>query len=74
VLVANADDFFYDGSREDLESKLASAIEGATAGSLWGNDPDRARRAVTRFHWPVLGPQLDYALRSVAERGRDYVD
>ena len=63
--IADAHEFFYDGTQQDLETKLTAAIERAASGVVWGDNPHRARKAMSRFHWPVLGPRLDDALRSV---------
>ncbi len=59
-----AGEHFYDGSARRLADRL-----GELAGrreDLWRGDPERGRRAVARFAWPVLRPRLDDALESVA--------
>jgi len=56
---------FYDGTPAGLAETLAEAAARLARDDLWQGDPDRARRAVERFTWPVLTPQLDTALAAV---------
>jgi len=50
---------FYEGGAEELADVLASL---ADRDDLWRGDPDRGVRAVSRYVWPTLAPQLDAAL------------
>jgi glycosyltransferase involved in cell wall biosynthesis len=54
--------FFYDGSARELTDRLIALAARLQAGNLWEGDPGRGRRAVERFVWPNLAPQLDEAL------------
>ncbi len=59
-----AEECLYDGSARQLAARL-----GELAGrrdDLWRGDPERGRRAVARFAWPVLRPRLDDALEQAA--------
>jgi len=56
---------FYDGTAAGLADILADAAARLARNDLWQGDPDRARRAVERFTWPILAPQLDAALAAV---------
>ncbi len=55
---------FYDGSARALAAKLGALAE--RRDDLWRGDPERGRRAVAGFAWPVLRPRLDAALEAVA--------
>jgi len=55
----------YDGSPRQLAEKLAALAERVAAGDLWQGDAERGIRAVARFSWPQLRPQLDEALEAV---------
>lgn len=66
VLGGAADEFFYDGGADELADRLAEIARRVDAGRLWDGDPTRAARAVQRFHWTTLAPQLDDALQTVA--------
>ncbi len=60
--LGDAEACFYDGSADHLAARL-----GELAGrrdDLWHGDPERGRRAVAGFTWPVLRPRLDDALES----------
>jgi glycosyltransferase involved in cell wall biosynthesis len=57
---------FYDGTPAGLAETVADAATRLARDDLWQGDPARARRAVERFTWPVLAPQLDDALATVA--------
>jgi len=63
--VENSDDFFYDGSLEDLVRKLTHLLSLADSGQLWGDDPQRGLKAVSPYCWKNLGPRLDDALERV---------
>lgn len=56
---------FYDGSAGHLAARLGELSR--RPDDLWGGDPERGRRAVARFEWPVLRPRLDDALEAVAK-------
>lgn len=62
----DADDFFYDGSAADLARRLIELSQRISNGRLWGEDPDRARRAVARYFWDTRTAQLDSALAAAA--------
>jgi hypothetical protein len=49
---------FYDGTPAGLAEVLAEAATRLARHDLWQGDPARARRAVARFTWPILAPQL----------------
>ncbi len=59
---SESSEFFMDGDTEVLAHRLVELAGRHAAGGLWQGDPDRARRAVARFTWPTLAPQLDEAL------------
>jgi glycosyltransferase involved in cell wall biosynthesis len=59
-------DFFYDGSVEELASRLAELSAAKAAGNLWDGDPHLAVRAVAAFSWDRLGPRLDDAVAAVS--------
>lgn len=61
--LGDAEACFHDGSAGHLAARLA---ELARRDDLWDGDPERGRRAVEHFTWPVLRPRLDDALESVA--------
>jgi len=54
--------FFYDGTVGQLANRLEMLAQRVGKGDLWMGDSRRAGRAVQRFTWPVLAPQLDAAL------------
>jgi glycosyltransferase involved in cell wall biosynthesis len=56
---------FYDGTPAGLAEAFTDAAQRLARDDLWQGDPHRARRAVERFTWPILAPQLDAALASV---------
>ncbi len=62
--VDGAEACLYDGSAGHLAARLGQL--GDRRHDLWSGDPERGRRAVARFAWPVLRPRLDDALESVA--------
>ena len=62
----DSDDFFYDGSVEDLTDRLKELVGRLTGEDLWLGDPDRARRAVEGYHWDHLAGQYDDALEAMA--------
>jgi len=53
---------FYDGTPAGLAKALTDAATRLAHDDLWQEAPDRARRAVDRFTWPILAPQLDAGL------------
>jgi glycosyltransferase involved in cell wall biosynthesis len=57
---------FYDGAPAGLADALTDAADRLARDDLWQGDPARARRAVERFTWPILAPQLDAALAAVS--------
>ncbi len=61
---ADAGLFFYEGGAGGLGGRLEMLAGRLQAGDLWQGDPRRGRRAVRRFTWPVLAPQLDQACES----------
>ena len=63
--LVGGDEFFYDGTPEQLTQRLASLAQRVNDGNLWGDDPNRARRQVQRVTWPALVTQLDDAIRQV---------
>lgn len=58
-------EFFYNGTVEDLTEKLIHLIQCAENAILWGGDPDRGRKGMQRFAWADLAPVLDNALEEV---------
>lgn len=54
--------FFYDGTVSQLADRLKMLAQRVGEGDLWKGDSRRAVRAVQRFTWPELAPQLDAAL------------
>jgi len=58
----------YDGTPAGLAGALADAVTRLARDDLWQGDPDRARRAVERFTWPILAPQLDGAVAAVTHQ------
>ena len=67
--LVDGDEFFYDGTAEQLTRQLVNLAQRVNKGSLWGNDPDRARRKVQRFTWPALVPTLDDAIEQIVVSG-----
>jgi glycosyltransferase involved in cell wall biosynthesis len=65
--IAPADEamFYYDGTVEELATRLDLLARRAEVGDLWQSDPRRAVRAVQRFTWPELAPRLDAALEAI---------
>ena len=61
-------DFFYDGSCDDLVSRLEGLIARTEAGDLWGGNPNRGREMVEPYCWERLAPRLDDALEAVGDR------
>lgn len=61
-----ADEFFYDGAAADLAEKLAVLAERLANNDLWCGDAERGVRAMQRFTWPRLAPELDDALEAVS--------
>jgi len=56
---------FYDGTPAGLADTLAAAADRLARDDLWQASPDRGRRAVEHFTWPILAPQLDTAVAAV---------
>lgn len=61
------DEFFYDGGANELADRLGDLARRLEDGQLWRGDTNRPARAVQRFHWTTLAPQLDDAIDAVAE-------
>ncbi len=61
----HANEFFYDGSPQQLAERLMELAERVGQGDLWQDDSHRARRKVKRFFWPNLAPELDAALEAL---------
>jgi glycosyltransferase involved in cell wall biosynthesis len=61
------DEFFYDGGADVLADRLADLARRVEDGQLWQGGANRAARAVERFHWTTLAPQLDDGIDGVAE-------
>ncbi len=66
-LGGDAEEHFYDGGPDRLAARLGEIA--GQSGDLWRADPERGRRAVAGFAWPVLRPRLDDALESVPRVG-----
>jgi glycosyltransferase involved in cell wall biosynthesis len=61
-----AGDFFYHGGAEELAERLVLLSQRTRKNDLWQGDPDRACRAVSKFHWDSLALPLDDELEAVA--------
>jgi len=59
------DEYFYDGTPENLAKRLAEIAEQLKKGDLWRGDPDLCRNLVSRFEWNNLVPVLDEAIERV---------
>ncbi|MBN1343115.1 MAG: DUF3524 domain-containing protein [Phycisphaerae bacterium] len=64
--VDRTDGFFYEAGAAALADTLARLAERIERDDLWHGDPARGVRAVERFHWDRLAPQLDTAIDAVA--------
>lgn len=64
----NADQFFYDGTVDDLAKTLADLAERIQAGDLWANHLTPALLA-DRFKWPNLTKTYDQALEQAQKAG-----
>lgn len=60
------DEFFYEGNAAALAGKLAVLAERLAHDDLWCGDAERGVRAMRRFTWPRLAPELDDALEACA--------
>jgi len=65
--------FFYEGGARELCDRLETLAERLEAGDLWRGNPQRGRRAVRRFTWPILAPRLDDALEALGSESADEV-
>jgi len=64
-------EYFCDGSPEALAARLTETARGLDAtGSVWTQDPGAPARAIARFAWDRVAPDLDDALATAARRGR----
>ncbi len=62
---ADRDRFLYDGTVDALVDALAAAAERLEDAAAWQADCHLAARAVSRFTWSNVAPQLDAALASL---------
>ena len=60
-------DFFYDTSTEHLITRLEQLCELTSEGTLWGGNPDRGIKRVSRFAWDENVPSMDEAIEQSAE-------
>ena len=58
---------FYKGGSEELARALEELAARVAGHALWQGDPGRGVRAVRRFLWDALAPELDDALQAAAE-------
>ncbi|MBU0678587.1 MAG: DUF3524 domain-containing protein [Verrucomicrobia bacterium] len=58
-------DFFYNGSVEQLTTRLKECAVKVSEGSLWGSNPERGRKQVEPFFWKNLTPHLDDAIELI---------
>jgi len=71
ILGGSGDEYFYDGSVDDLVTRLTEVIDQCEqTGSVWTGNPNQLSRQMERFTWPVLTPTLDDALEAVLAPSR----
>lgn len=61
-----ADEFFYDGSIEDLARRLTQAAGLIETGELWSPDTQRGSRGMEHLWWQNSAPILDDALQHLS--------
>jgi len=59
------EEFFYDGTAEDLAVRLITLGGRIERSQLWQQHPDRLQSRVKRFFWPNLVGRMDDALENV---------
>ena len=64
--VEQAEEFFYDGSVEELSARLIELARRARGGSLWTHGPDRVRDAMAACDWPGRARAMDDAIEALA--------
>ncbi|MGD9109470.1 MAG: DUF3524 domain-containing protein [Phycisphaerales bacterium] len=58
------EEFFYDGTIDDLAAKLEMLINRIEKADLWQNGPNKAKKITQRFEWSNLTPLLDDAIQA----------
>jgi glycosyltransferase involved in cell wall biosynthesis len=65
-IFGSGEQFFYDGSFDNLVVRLKELIRNTHEGRLWERHPDRLANVVEKYYWKNLAPRLDDALQSLS--------
>ena len=64
-IMGPGEEFFYDGTINDLAEQLIELCELKKAGDIWSGDSEKARNMALRFGWSKTAARLDDAIENV---------